>query len=173
MDFDETKLPRMIGVPKEDFLGAPLTVFSGVGKRLGRKLSRDEETLAVMRYIEAALGSDSDVEGQSLRVGRTRVDLTAPMGKDLARTVGDPNDRPVLGLYSLETGTVFSYAFMEPGMAHGHRDLLPQGANPRDFLGFSLWLRPDGEVILKGSGGFPGQFTPAIEKVIRRSAGLP
>lgn len=172
VDFDETKLPRMIGVPKEDFLGAPLRVFSGVGKRLGRKLSRDDETLAVMRYIEAVLGSEPDQRGQSLHVGRTRLDLTAPMGKDLAKTVGDPNDRPVLGLYNLETGEVVSYAFSAPGMANGHRDLLPQGANPREYLGFSLWLRPDGEVILKGSGAFPGRFTPAIEKVIRKAAGL-
>lgn len=172
VDFDETKLPRMIGVPKEDFLGAPLSVFSGTAKRLGRKLSRDEETLAVMRYIEAALGSDPTPEGTTVRVGRARVDTAAPLAKLVLRTVGDPNDRPVLGLLAAQTGELVNYAVLGDGQATGHRDLLPAGGDPRDYRGFSLWLRPDGEVVLKGSGGFPGPITPALERSIRRAAGL-
>lgn len=58
MDFDETRLPGMIGVPKDTFLSDPLTVFYGLKTRVGLgRLSRDEETLAVMRYIEARVGS--------------------------------------------------------------------------------------------------------------------
>lgn len=172
VDFDETKLPKMIGVPTSDFLGAPMVVFGDAAKRMGRRLSRDEETLAVMRYIEAALGSDPVAEGSSVRVGRARVDTTAPLGKDLLKTVGDSSDRPVLGLLSLADGQVHSHAFSSPGMAHGHRDLLPRGADPKDYRGFSLWLKPDGELIIKGSGGFPGPITPAMEKTIRKAAGL-
>ena len=57
IDFDETRLPRMVGIPKETFLGPPLTVFTSVARRMGQgSLSRDEETLAVMRYLDAALG---------------------------------------------------------------------------------------------------------------------
>lgn len=46
----------MPGVPYSAFLAPPLDVFNGVAKKIGFKgrLSRDEETLAVMRYIEAA-----------------------------------------------------------------------------------------------------------------------
>ncbi|MBI4237717.1 MAG: hypothetical protein HY696_04780 [Deltaproteobacteria bacterium] len=44
-----------LGIPAEAFLTPPLTVFEQVATRLGLpRLSRDEETLAVMRYIEAA-----------------------------------------------------------------------------------------------------------------------
>lgn len=50
---------RMIGIPASTFLAPPLTVFIGVAKRLGMRLSRDEETLAVMRYIEAMATHDS------------------------------------------------------------------------------------------------------------------
>ncbi|MDE2292911.1 MAG: hypothetical protein KGL53_12590, partial [Elusimicrobia bacterium] len=55
VSFDETRLKGMVGIPKSTFLGAPLTVFQDVGRRLGLTLSRDEETLAVMRYIGAKL----------------------------------------------------------------------------------------------------------------------
>lgn len=52
LDFDQTRMP---GIPYEDFLVPPLDVFNGVSKKVGQKgLSRDEETLAVLRYIEAA-----------------------------------------------------------------------------------------------------------------------
>ncbi len=46
----------MRGVPYSAFLAPPLDVFHQTAKRIGIKggLSRDEETLAVMRYIEAA-----------------------------------------------------------------------------------------------------------------------
>lgn len=173
VDFDETKLPRMIGVPKEDFLGAPLTVFSGVGRRLGRKLSRDEETLAVMRYIEAALGADPVREGGTARVGRARLDLSKPMAKALLETVGDPHGRPVLGLIGLEDGAVHNFALMDPAMAAGHRDLLPVGADPKGYRGFSAFLSADGELTVLGSGGFPGPVTPAMVKAVRAAAGLP
>lgn len=53
LDFDSAKLR---GVPYEAFLAPPLEVFSGTAKKLGLgKLSRDEETLATMRLIEAAV----------------------------------------------------------------------------------------------------------------------
>lgn len=46
----------MRGVPYSTYLAPPLEVFSGVGKKIGVKgLSRDEETLATVRYLEAAL----------------------------------------------------------------------------------------------------------------------
>ena len=52
LDFDQTRMP---GIPYEDFLVPPLDVFNGVSQKVGQKgLSRDEETLAVLRYIEAA-----------------------------------------------------------------------------------------------------------------------
>jgi hypothetical protein len=46
----------MRGVPYSAFLAPPLDVFNSVAKKIGFKgrLSRDEETMAVMRYIEAA-----------------------------------------------------------------------------------------------------------------------
>ncbi len=44
------------GVPYSAFLAPPLTVFVGTAKKVGlRRLSRDEETLATIRYLEAAL----------------------------------------------------------------------------------------------------------------------
>lgn len=48
---------RMIGIPADTFLSPPLEVFMGVKGKIGHRgrLSRDEETLAVMRYIEAAI----------------------------------------------------------------------------------------------------------------------
>ncbi|MCX5795348.1 MAG: hypothetical protein NTY77_07645 [Elusimicrobia bacterium] len=53
LDFDQARMP---GIPYEDFLAPPLDVFNGVAKKVGQKrLSRDEETLAVLRYIEAAV----------------------------------------------------------------------------------------------------------------------
>lgn len=53
MDFDTS---RAWGIPYSTFLAPPLDVFNGVAKKAGAKgLSRDEETLAVVRYIEAAL----------------------------------------------------------------------------------------------------------------------
>jgi hypothetical protein len=52
MDFHE----GMRGVPYSTFLAPPLEVFSGTAKKIGlRRLSRDEETLATVRYLEAAL----------------------------------------------------------------------------------------------------------------------
>jgi hypothetical protein len=54
----------MRGVPYSSFIAPPLEVFHGTGKKIGMKgrLSRDEETLAVMRYIEAvALADESFV----------------------------------------------------------------------------------------------------------------
>jgi len=58
LDFDPSRLK---GVPYEDLLVPPLEVFNGVAKKVGqRRLSRDEETLAVLRYIvAAALDPDS------------------------------------------------------------------------------------------------------------------
>ncbi|NNN04262.1 MAG: hypothetical protein HKL90_00030 [Elusimicrobia bacterium] len=48
----------MRGVPYSTFLAPPLTVFVGTAKKLGlRRLSRDEETLATIRYLEAALSA--------------------------------------------------------------------------------------------------------------------
>ena len=51
MDFHGMK-----GVPYSAYLAPPLQVFVGVAKKLGlKKVSRDEETLATVRYLEAAL----------------------------------------------------------------------------------------------------------------------
>jgi hypothetical protein len=61
IDFDTGWLWRNngggpIGIPERTFLVPPIPVFDGVKKRLGlRRLRRDEETLAVMRYIEKIL----------------------------------------------------------------------------------------------------------------------
>jgi len=52
MDFHQ----GMRGVPYATFLAPPVPVFTGVAKKLGlRRLSRDEETLATARFLEAAL----------------------------------------------------------------------------------------------------------------------
>jgi hypothetical protein len=52
MDFHK----GMRGVPYSTFLAPPLEVFVGTAKKLGlRRLSRDEETLATVRFLEAAL----------------------------------------------------------------------------------------------------------------------
>lgn len=59
IDFDERWMERRhggrhIGIPSDTFITPPLVVFTGVRQRLGiGRLSRDEETLAVMRYLEA------------------------------------------------------------------------------------------------------------------------
>jgi hypothetical protein len=46
----------MRGVPYSTYLAPPMEVFSGTAKKIGlKKLSRDEETLATVRYLEAAL----------------------------------------------------------------------------------------------------------------------
>jgi hypothetical protein len=46
----------MRGVPYSAYLAPPLTVFVDTAKKVGlKKLSRDEETLATARYLEAAL----------------------------------------------------------------------------------------------------------------------
>ena len=46
----------MRGVPYSTYLAPPLEVFVGTAKKIGlKKLSRDEETLATVRYLEAAL----------------------------------------------------------------------------------------------------------------------
>lgn len=47
---------KIAGIPADTFVAPPLAVFDRVKRHLGIKgpLSRDEETLAVMRYIEAA-----------------------------------------------------------------------------------------------------------------------
>ena len=47
---------RPIGIPYDTFVTDPLEVFTRVRRKLGSptRLSRDEQTLAVMRYIEAA-----------------------------------------------------------------------------------------------------------------------
>jgi len=52
MDFHK----GMRGVPYSAFLAPPLPVFDRVAKKLGlKRLSRDEEILATVRYLEAAL----------------------------------------------------------------------------------------------------------------------
>ncbi len=45
----------MRGVPYETYLAPPLEVFVSTKKRLGMSVSRDEETLATLRFVEAAL----------------------------------------------------------------------------------------------------------------------
>lgn len=62
IDFNENWLAgqhkgRMIGIPASTFLSDPMSVFHRVKARIGHKgrLSRDEETLATMRYIEAVM----------------------------------------------------------------------------------------------------------------------
>jgi hypothetical protein len=53
LDFDTE---RAKGIPASTFLAPPLDVFNGVGRKVGQKrLSRDEETLAVLRYLESAV----------------------------------------------------------------------------------------------------------------------
>ena len=53
LDFDTSKA---WGIPYDTFLAPPLDVFNGVARKTGQKrLSRDEETLAVVRYIETAV----------------------------------------------------------------------------------------------------------------------
>lgn len=53
-DFDTA---RLWGIPYETYLAPPLDVFYNVSAKMGfaGRLSRDEETLAVMRYLEAAV----------------------------------------------------------------------------------------------------------------------
>ena len=53
------------GVPYSAFLAPPMQVFTDTAKRLGlRSLSRDEETLAAVRFLEAALTEGgADVPG--------------------------------------------------------------------------------------------------------------
>lgn len=62
LDFDENWLVKngpggMVAIPTETFLTEPLEIFRGVKRNIGHtgRLRRDEETLAVMRYIEASL----------------------------------------------------------------------------------------------------------------------
>jgi hypothetical protein len=51
MDFHK----GMRGVPYSAFLAPPVEVFAGTARKIGlRKLSRDEETLATARFLEAA-----------------------------------------------------------------------------------------------------------------------
>jgi hypothetical protein len=51
MDFHK----GMRGVPYSAFLAPPVEVFIGTAKKVGlKKLSRDEETLATARFLEAA-----------------------------------------------------------------------------------------------------------------------
>lgn len=60
MDFHK----GMRGVPYSAFLAPPMEVFHGTAKRLGlRRLSRDEETLATVRMLEAALLGGDFVPG--------------------------------------------------------------------------------------------------------------
>lgn len=48
----------MRGVPYSAYLAPPLAVFVGTAKKVGlKRLSRDEETLAAVRFLEAALTS--------------------------------------------------------------------------------------------------------------------
>ena len=54
MDFHK----GMRGVPYSAFLAPPLAVFVKTAKKVGlKKLSRDEETLATARFLEAAAAS--------------------------------------------------------------------------------------------------------------------
>jgi hypothetical protein len=61
IDFDEAWIAknnkgRPVGIPYDTFLAPPMSVFTRVKRHLGlRRLSRDAETLAVMRYIESTL----------------------------------------------------------------------------------------------------------------------
>ncbi|HVE13415.1 MAG TPA: hypothetical protein VNI01_08490, partial [Elusimicrobiota bacterium] len=63
IDFDEAWARknnggRLVGIPYETFLSAPLRPFDRVRRRIGLggwRIRRDEETLAAMRYLEEAL----------------------------------------------------------------------------------------------------------------------
>ncbi|MFH1829471.1 MAG: hypothetical protein ABH871_01675 [Pseudomonadota bacterium] len=62
IDFDpewikEQNNGKMVGIPASTFVMPPLTIFEGVKRAIGHTgwLSRDDETLTVMRYIEASL----------------------------------------------------------------------------------------------------------------------
>lgn len=79
IDFDTDKLR---GIPYSDFLIPPLDVFYGVAKKAGQgRLSRDEETLAVMRYIEAAALDGEDWIGGGEKKQNAAVD---PMSVELS-----------------------------------------------------------------------------------------
>ena len=61
-DFDENWVKRqeiskykdlMIGIPATEYISPPATVFTNTNAKVGiGRLSRDEETLAMMRYLE-------------------------------------------------------------------------------------------------------------------------
>ncbi|MBI5210139.1 MAG: hypothetical protein HY927_09245 [Elusimicrobia bacterium] len=61
----------MPGVPYSAYLAPPMTVFTATAKRLGlRSLSRDEETLATARFLEAALTEGgADIPGKAAASG--------------------------------------------------------------------------------------------------------
>ncbi|MBI3298427.1 MAG: hypothetical protein HYZ75_09710 [Elusimicrobia bacterium] len=173
IDFDEGRLPKMIGIPKDTFLSEPLLVFDRVSTRLDAgRLSRDEETLAVMRYLEAALGAAPQTYDEKYqRVGRSRVERSAWGAKYLLDSLADEN-HPVLFLSSVSREEVVVVAPLAEGIARGHHDLLPQGADASDMRGFSMWLLPDGSVRILGSGTYPGPLTPGLERALRRAVGL-
>src|SRR5581483_5545130 len=89
MDFHK----GMRGVPYSAFLAPPVQVFVGTAKKLGlRRLSRDEETLATVRFLEAALTSGGAYVPGGKPADAARVQ-TAASARALAAAAASPEDR--------------------------------------------------------------------------------
>ena len=107
-----------------------------------------------------------------VRLGDKLIDTRAQGAPELLKSLTFPDERPVIGIFEPDSTHVLSAYSLGSFGVRGHSDALPQGRDRKALGGYSLFLRPNGSTIFKGSGGVPADITPAVERAILRFVGV-
>ena len=115
----------------------------------------------------------TDIPGTPfVQIGTALIDTRARGATELLKSVTFADDRPVVGIFEPRSARVLNSFSLGSFGVRGHSDALPQGRERGELGGYSLFLRPDGNTIFKGSGSVPAERTPAVQRAVLRHLGV-
>ncbi len=110
-------------------------------------------------------------DGNFTRFGPMLIDLRAPGAPELVKSIADPENKPVLGVFEVATVRVINAFALGSFGVRGHADAVPPGRGEAGLGGYVLSLSPDGSTRFLGSGHLPATITPAVERAVLRYVG--
>lgn len=111
-------------------------------------------------------------DGGVARYGPMIIDLRAPGATELVKSIADPENKPVLGVFEIERARVVNAFALGSFGVRGHADAVPPGRDKTGLGGYVFSLEPDGKTRFVGSGHLPATITPAVERAVMRYVGV-
>ncbi|UPT74104.1 MAG: hypothetical protein M0D55_20175 [Elusimicrobiota bacterium] len=111
-------------------------------------------------------------DGRFARYGPMLIDLRAPGAPELVKSIADPENKPVLGVFDVERARVVNAFALGSYGVRGHVDAVPPGRDRSGLGGYVFSLSPDGSTRFLGSGHLPATITPAVERAVMRYVGV-